>query len=227
MSRTPDTTPDCLYYSDNQYGIPLLDLGVQARELALPFLAWGSAPRRSRFNGCWHFYVDDAKFSTIWRTPTLVTNSRCVSLVEPNYSVNDQMPFAPALWAIYRKRWLARHWQGCGISVLVDLNVGERYEQVNLLGVPAGWGAYATRACDREIAVLEWHLLLAVKRAESTKLLFVVYGGGRKTQAFCREKGLLWFPDQGNAVREAKWAEALVEADGVEAVEAVERQLVV
>lgn len=85
MARTPDRTPDCLFPSDPLNGIPILDPSLQALQFGLPFTAWGSVARRGRMRGTWHFYCDDYKFTTIWQTPTLVTNTRCVAVVEPNY----------------------------------------------------------------------------------------------------------------------------------------------
>lgn len=204
MSRSPNSAPDCVFLSENEYGIPHLDLLMQADVVDLPFRAWGSVARRSRMPGTWHFYCDDYKFSHVWSEPQQVTNTRCVAAVEPNYSTNDQMPKAVVLWGIYRKRWLARWWQTQGVRILVDLNVSQPWEEFNLLGVPRGWSAFATRASDAEIAVLEQHHLIALKVANGEPLVFAVYGGTRQVRRYCQDNGLLHFVDQGNAVRAAQ-----------------------
>jgi hypothetical protein len=120
-------------------------------------------------------------------------NTFCVNCVEPNFSIYNQMPLPVALWATYRKRWCARWWQSRGIKILVDLNVAEQYAEMNLLGVPKGWNAYATRGYTDGLQATEREFALACEHAGTASILFVVYGGGRKVMEYCRERGWLWF----------------------------------
>jgi hypothetical protein len=134
-------------------------------------------------DGTWLFYTDDYRFSNLWRDPSSIVNTRAVAVAELNYSTNDDMPRAVVLWNTYRKRWLSRYWQSQGIRVLVDLHVARRYVVENLLGVPSGWNAFATRAYEG--VTDEWldeDFATACKVAGNDNPLFVVYGGGKGTE---------------------------------------------
>jgi len=185
--------PDAIWPTDNEFEIPCLDEGMQAKAVDLPFVGWGSVKRKKRMMGTWHFYVDDYRFTGVWRNPGDVVNTYAVNAVEPNFSVYNQMPMPVALWAIYRKRWVGRWWQSRGMHILVDLNVAARYAEMNLLGVPHGWKAYATRGYSARLADTEREFELACQRAGTRSILFVVYGGGRAVMEHCRRRGWLHF----------------------------------
>jgi len=185
--------PDALWPTDNEWGIPLLDVGLQADALDLPVGVWGFTKRASRMRGTWFFYVDDYRFSAVWDNPAAVVNTKCVNAVEPNYSTSEQMPLAVGLWGIYRKRWLARYWQSQGIRVFVDMNVSPKFRDMNLWGVPEGWKAYATRGSRDMLDLMVADYEAAAARAgDVMNLLFVVYGGGKDVETFCKERGWLW-----------------------------------
>jgi hypothetical protein len=126
-----------------QYEIPLLDISKQAEFSILPVAGWGSVSRKTRFRGTWHFYIDDSKFSALWKHPESVLNTKAIYAVEPNFSTHIQMPFPVALYRIFQKRWLARFWQERDMGIFVDLNVAQTYQELNLQGVPLGWQSYA------------------------------------------------------------------------------------
>lgn len=189
---------DIIFPSDNDYGIPVLDASLQSEAVYAPFARWGSYARSTRMVGCtWHFYTDDYKFSRLWKNPDRLLATGCAAVVEVNYSLAGETPLAYALWATYQKRWLARYWQAQdGVRVLVDLTVPERFQAVNLLGVPKGWGAFAYRATSREgTAAIEAALDAAQGVAGGVPPVFVVYGGGREIQTFCQQKGLVWIAE--------------------------------
>jgi len=188
--------PDAVWASDNDWGVPLLDANLQALACDLPFKAWGSISRKSRMSGTWHFYTEDYRYEALWRDPSPVANTRCLNVVEPNYSCYDQMARAFALFQIYRKRWLARWWQSLGIRVFVDLNVAERFYDLNLLGVPKGWSAWATRGYTERVNLTEREYQIACDHAGTTSILFVVYGGGKAVKQLCMDRGWLWFDEQ-------------------------------
>lgn len=192
--------PDAVWPTDNDWGVPLLDANLQARAVDLPFVAWGTGkyPRKSRMPGTWHFYTEDYRFEALWSDPSPVVNTRCVNAVEPNFSCYDQMARAFALFQIYRKRWLARYWQSQGLRVLVDLNVAVPFYDLNLLGVPKGWGAWATRGYSDRIDNTAQEYQMAVDHAGTTSILFVVYGGGKKVKEACQSNGWLWFDEETN-----------------------------
>lgn len=199
LSARVRDVPDTVWPSDNDFGIPLLDLNLQADALDLPVVLWGSGQgvslRLTHMRGTWNFYTEDWRFRALWTNPTPVTNSGCVNVFEPNFSVYRDMPRVCALWQIYRKRWLARYWQSFGLRVFVDLNVAPAYAEDNHLGVPAGWRAFCTRGSAGGLASTAQEFAWAKQCAGTGSLLFVVYGGGRAVKAWCQEHGVLWVPE--------------------------------
>lgn len=189
--------PNAIYPSNNPEGIPTLRLDRQADVLDAPFVRWGQNCRKSRMRGCFHFYTGDERFSRLWSRPQDLVNSACVAAVEPNFSVHAQAPHAIALYQTYRKRWLARLWQDQGIRIWVDLHVAAEHRYTNLLGVPWGWRAYATRGTGHDLKV-EYEL--ARRRAGATPL-FLVYGGGQDVAELARREGWLWMPEEATEVR--------------------------
>jgi len=196
---------DSIWPSDNDWSVPSLLPELQADQVPAPVTTWGTIGARRPMPGTWHFYTCDRKFEPLWRRPHRVLYSRPSAVVEPNFSTTDQTPFAWGLWHVYRKRWLARYWQSQGLKVLVDLNGEAAFNRPhpaaggnrpNLLGVPRGWAAYASRAhADRPEALLEeWGV--AREHSERDHPLFLVVGGGRKVQSLAQEHGWVWVPEQ-------------------------------
>ena len=199
---TAKDMPDALWPTDNDEGIPLLRLDLQADAVDLPVVQWGTVRRTRPMTGTWSFYVDDYRFNRLWQDPSAVLNSACINVVEPNFSVGLNTPRAVALYQIYRKRWLARLWQEFrGIRVFVDLNVARRYAQENLLGVPPGWRAYATRGSSRYLDDLDFEYGLACEKRGNEDILFVVYGGNRETQKHAQARGWIWLMEQQDAMK--------------------------
>ena len=194
----PFEVPDAVWATDNDFDVPLLAEGLQADSVILPFVAWGAQTRKKRMPGTYHFYVEDYRFDYLWKNPAGLVNTFCQNCVEPNFSIYDQMPLPVALWATYRKRWIARWWQSKGIKIFVDLNVAEKYAKLNLLGVPKGWKAYCTRGYQARLDATEREYALACEHAYSKDILFVVYGGGRLVSEWCKYKGIQWFDETMN-----------------------------
>lgn len=192
--------PDALFPTDNEYGIPMLDPLYQADFVDAPVRGWGSVSRASRMRGVWHFYVDDYKFGSLWKSPEKMLGTKAVGFVEPNFTVQDQMPMAVTLWRLYQKRWLSRYWQENEYKCFVDLNVDPRYAELNMLGVPKGWNAFATAAVDSRIELLEDQLALAKKWAGG-KFLMLVYGGGPKVRVMCEHPHIIHIEEARTAAR--------------------------
>jgi len=188
--------PDAVWPSDNDWGVPLLDINLQASALDLPFETWGASERKRRMPGTWHFYTEDYRYEALWRDPSPILNTQCVNIVEPNWSCYIQMPPAVALWQIYRKRWMARWWQSYGVRVFADLNVAEVHYSLNLLGIPKGWKAWATRGYTERMSSTEKEYQMAVEHAGTPSILFVVYGGGKQVKQMCQSNGWLYFGEQ-------------------------------
>ena len=49
---------------------------------------------------------------------------------------------------IYKKRWLSRYFQECGIKVYADVNVSHKFIEYNKMGIPKGYNAFFTRGLD-------------------------------------------------------------------------------
>lgn len=187
--------PDAAWPTDNDWGIPTLDLSMQADAVDLPVCRWGYLARAKRMNGTYLFYTTDEKFEPLWNDPTPVVNSHCVNAVEVNFSCYDQMAPAVVLHQVYRKRWLARYWQSKGVRIFADLFISQKYEHLNLLGIPAGWRAFATRGEDSRLEAIEHEHGLACHIAGSRDVIFLVYAGGQKVRDLCRKNGYTWIED--------------------------------
>ncbi len=195
---TRDDVPDALWPTNNDYEIPMLDLSMQADAFDLPFSIWGNLRRSATMKGTWAFYTEDYRYEALWTDPSPVLNSQCINAIEPNFSCYSQMPLPVGLWAIYRKRWIARYWQSKGVRIFVDLNVNEKFYDINLMGVPVGWKAYATRGYSDRIASTDCEYTMACERAQTSSILFLVYGGGKAVKAHCMSKGYLWIDEVMN-----------------------------
>lgn len=191
-----------VYPHDSEWELPLLDIRRQAKFASLPIAGWGSVSRKDRFRGTWHFYVDDSKFSALWKHPDSVLKTKAVYAVEPNFSTHQQMPFPLALYALYRKRWIARCWQEDGMGIWVDLNVAAQYNGLNLVSVPKGWQSYATQANDCRIPTLMEHAELAKQHADGNPIRFLVYGGGAGVAKVCEQHDWVHVRDARNEVRD-------------------------
>lgn len=185
--------PDAVWPTDNDWGVPLLDLNMQALAFDQPHAIWGSVAQTKRMAGTWLFYTSDDRYEALWTDPSPVLNTGAIAAVEPNFSVYRNMPAAVALWQIYRKRWIARWWQSHGLRVWVDLNVAHNHYGLNHLGIPQGWRAFATRGYTARLDEVHAEYEQACKFAgEGVTPLFLVVGGGKEVKAECMKHGWLW-----------------------------------
>lgn len=182
-----------IFPSDNEYEIPTLLLSRQPQSgLLLPFAPWGASARCKKDIATYCFYVDDYRFENIWKRPDRVAFSGCRELIEPNFTLHMNLPLAYGLSLIYKKRWLSRWFQDLGIRIWVDLKVSEKYREYNVLGVPAGYNAFATRGYSDNIASLESELAIARRVSGCDTPNMIVYGGGKEAQEFCMKNGLIY-----------------------------------
>lgn len=183
---------DCLYESNNIYDIPTLRRDMQAGNLILPIAPYGADTRLKKGISTYHFYVEDYRFEAIWKNPTKVLMSGCVALVEPNLSLFDTTPIAFGLQQIYKKRWIARYFQDCGIKVYADLNVSRKFQAYNKLGIPEGYNAFFTRGYADRLSHLEEELEIARQISGLETPNLIVYGGGEKAHEFCALHNLVY-----------------------------------
>lgn len=184
---------DRLYPSDNEYEIPTLLLDQQpSNGILLPFSGWGSSPRCKKGIATYHFYVDDYRFGALWKNPAKIIHSGCKEIVEPNYTLHLTLPLAYGIHLIYKKRWIARWLQGFGIKIWADLKVSKKYRDLNLLGIPKGYNAFATRAFSDDMKSLEEEFEIAQLVSGLENPNMIVYGGGKAAQSFCRHHNLIF-----------------------------------
>ena len=181
--------PDCIFPTDNDAEVPMLRMDRQPRFCDIPFLCFGEKKRTFQMNGTGtlHFYTDDYRFSTIYEHPEKILKHNPANIVEPNFSLYNEMPIAFGLQAIYKKRFIARMMQEKGINVFVDLNVSAKFYKLNMLGIPPGYSSFYTRGYSDRITYLEFEYNLAKSIAGDNHLLFVIYGGGNACRQFAKE----------------------------------------
>ena len=194
ISNKIDNGLDYLFDSDNDYDIPSLRLDWQANGLVLPAEVWGSIPRSRIMTGTYLLYNYDDFLNPLWNDPTKLLVSGCNNVVEINFSMTKDMPLAVGIYQLYRKRWLSRFWaEHCGIKLFVDLNVAEKWQQINLLGVPKGWSHYFTQGyMDFGTELLKTQLELAKIHAGKEDIAFVVYSGGKEIKEWCKNNKAIY-----------------------------------
>ena len=194
MKQTAKIVPqDRLYPSDNEYEIPLLRIDRQPETgLLMPFAPWGANARRRSHVGTIHFYVDDYRFNNIWLHPEKLIYTGCREVVEPNFSLFDTTPIAYGLQLLYKKRWIARWLQEFGINVWIDLHVSPKFRDLNKLGVPQGYNAFATRGVAECPHIILDELEVAKEISGSVTPNFLVYGGGAEVKEICRKHNLIY-----------------------------------
>lgn len=183
---------DVLYDSNNTFDIPNLLLEQQAGKLELPFSAWGAETRQKKGISTYHFYVDDYRFENIWKDPTKVLLSGCTQLVEPNLSLFDTTPVAWGLQQLYKKRWISRYFQECGIKIYADLNVAQKFYEYNQMGIPDGYNAFFTRGYADRIEYLKAEHEIARKISGKDIPNLIIYGGGKAVRDYCVKNSLVY-----------------------------------
>lgn len=185
---------DFLYDSDNEFDIPnlLISPDTMPDHLLLPLAPWGSESRNKHGISTYHFYVEDYRFERLFKDPMKLLQSGCKQIVEPNCSIHDQTPVAMALFRIYKKRYLARYLQECGIKVWVDLNVSSHFARYNRIGIPHGYNAFFTRGTGGRVERLEFDLRQAQEISGLEHPNMVVYAGGDDIRQFCQAHRLLY-----------------------------------
>lgn len=192
---------DYIYPTDNDYDIPVLLADNQPVHLELPFAPWGAEARYKKGITTYHFYVDDYRFEALFKDPIKLLQSGCRAIVEPNCSIHDQTPMAYAIYQTFRKRYLCRYLQECGLQVWVDLNVSPHFEHVNTLGVPKGYNAFCTRGVSGWLETTERHWRTAQRISGLDRPNMFVYGGGDDVAQWCREHDVIHVKEYMNRGR--------------------------
>ena len=193
---------DYVYPSNNEFDIPTLLMDNMPVHLELPFTPWGAEARYKKGINTYHFYVDDYRFEQLFKDPIKLLQSGCRAIIEPNCSIHDQTPMAHAIWQTYRKRYLCRYLQECGMQIWVDLNVSPHFEEVNALGVPEGYNAFCTRGVSGWLPTTERHWEMAKRISGLEKPNMFVYGGGQDVEEWCKERDIVYVKEYMNKARQ-------------------------
>ena len=192
---------DFVYPSNNEFDIPTLLTDNMPVHLELPLNPWGAEARYKKGITTYHFYVDDYRFEQLFKDPIKLLESGCKAIVEPNCSIHDQTPMAHAIWQTYRKRYLCRYLQECGMQIWVDLNVSPHFEEVNALGVPEGYNAFCTRGVSGWLPTTERHWQMAQRISGLEKPNMFVYGGGDDVAEWCKQHDVVHVKEYMNRGR--------------------------
>ena len=195
---------DFVYPSNNEFDIPTLLMDNMPVHLELPLNPWGAEARYKKGMMTYHFYVDDYRFEQLFKDPVKLLESGCRAIVEPNCSIHDQTPMAHAIWQTYRKRYLCRYLQECGMQIWVDLNVSPHFEEINALGVPEGYNAFCTRGVSGWLETTERHWAIAKRISGLDKPNMFVYGGGKDVEEWCRWHDLVYVKEYMNKANKPK-----------------------
>ena len=193
---------DYVYPSNNEFDIPTLLMDNMPVHLELPINPWGAEARYKKGMNTYHFYVDDYRFEQLFKDPIKLLESGCKAIVEPNCSIHDQTPMAHAIWQTYRKRYLCRYLQECGMQIWVDLNVSPHFEEINALGVPEGYNAFCTRGVSGWLNTTERHWEMAKRISGLEKPNMFVYGGGQEIEDWCKAHDLVYVNEFINRAKE-------------------------
>jgi len=207
-----DTCPDCIFPASNSEGVADLLPTLQGDFFDYP-LAWGSVRRTGDYRGrTILFYIDDYRFAALgnaieygshfrqlWERPDKVWQSGAPSFVEANFSTSNSQPRWRALEQIGKKRYLSRYFQERGMRCWVDLNVAPRWWDINLLGLPLGWKAYATRIeKNSSLQSIMDQASLAESQAGTDAIRFVVYGHRQEMEDLCKKEGWIYVDEQSS-----------------------------
>ena len=195
---------DFVYPSNNEFDIPTLLMDNMPVHLELPLNPWGAEARYKKGMMTYHFYVDDYRFEQLFKDPVKLLESGCRAIVEPNCSIHDQTPMAHAIWQTYRKRYLCRYLQECGMQIWVDLNVSPHFEEINALGVPEGYNAFCTRGVTGWLNTTERHWEMAKRISGLEKPNMFVYGGGDEVEEWCKAHDIVYIKEYMNKARQTE-----------------------
>lgn len=120
------------FYSDNKWGIPLLDKmevidfkieNEQGKEIEpIPFNYVKTTKKLN--DKLIHFFIDDYQFERLWNNPdkyiNMLKKSRYV--LTPDFSLYRDMDIAIQLYNTYKNRWIGAYLQSEGIKVIPTIS---------------------------------------------------------------------------------------------------------
>lgn len=102
-----------------KYQMPIIKPTNHIPKDFLPF-HWVNSNRETTKDVCISFYIDDYRFGRIWNNPTkyLEILSRFDSVLMPDFSQYNDMPYSMKMWNNFKSKLLAQWWQDNGIEVI-------------------------------------------------------------------------------------------------------------
>lgn len=192
---------EVLFASDNDWDIPALLPHLQVEHIPTPVITYG-VYHKPRQVGLWLFYTDDRRFRGLWNNPHTMFRVKAPCAGELNWSMTEQTPAAHAMFMLYKKRWFSRFLQSLEMRIMVDLHVSQRFETMNLMGVPKGWKAYSTRwYSDMAGDIVLRNRETGRSHAGTKDIVFLCYGGGKQAEEFCKEHNIVWIPEGVAVIR--------------------------
>jgi len=152
----PGIVPQTLQYPfDNEYEIFTLRKDMQPTAPPGQLKVWGN--KKSNYNpgGTMAFYTTDTKFMSKLFQPMIVAETGCAAIIEMNYTLDQSWPLAFGFTPIARKRQFSLIMQNHDIGIIADLYVPEKFADLNMLGIPDGYSAFATRGHSKDILALD------------------------------------------------------------------------
>lgn len=112
------------------------------------------------------FYTDDKRFEGLWSRPSQwgarIMNAGPMGVITPNFSTYWTMPQAQRIWQVYRRRWVGRYLQECGLRVIPDFPVSAVANDWDFVwaGIPKDAPAVACQVQTFDYGSDEEHLVL-------------------------------------------------------------------
>lgn len=106
-----------VYPTSSKWGIPDLLPLDPVPDPPKHLTAWHD-PRHD--DGFLHFFIDDYRFEGIWSNPenAIAKMSQFPGVLTPDFSAYTDWPLSAQLWNFYRNRWVGRHCQEHGLTVI-------------------------------------------------------------------------------------------------------------
>lgn len=125
---------------------------------SVSFIRFGS--KFFNFDSMYHFFIDDSKFESVWRSPDRYLDMFCSGIVMPDFSIYLDIPEPLQIYNKYRSHWLAAYFQSRGIPVLPCF-YGNPYKAWQLHGYPYGSDfAFSSIGCANDKFLHSLFLLL-------------------------------------------------------------------
>lgn len=178
----------------------------------------------NRFNAMGNCIEYGGAFWKLWERPGKLWTCGAPSFIEVNFSTSNAQPYARALWQIYKKRHISALCQKLGkMRCWVDMNVAERWEDLNLLGVPNGWMAYATHYQKYyDLDLLAHQVELARQHAGRDDVRFAVFAHNKDVERFCQRENLIYCGEDWSARDLAKKQKKLAASEKVIRIEPIQ-----